>query len=147
MKAGRVDGFGRVYDARGKPLLYQEEYIVQQNRGFVSSDAPDAPLSLMEGDMYLTNWRLLVLGPVKQEFVTDEVSTEGYHSARFRPDLSKPACDYLELYLDEVRNAKRSILGDLKLFVPRGCVDVSGTSKEFKGELLKAVEWYLRSRR
>lgn len=147
MRSGREEGFGHVYDAKGKPMLFQEEYVVKQNKCFVSSDCPEAPLGLMEGEVYLTNWRILALGPLKQVIVTDTLASGTYHAARIRHDLSKPACDFLEVYLDEIRDMKKTLLGDLKLFVPRGCIDVGGSSKEFRAELMKAVEWYLRSRR
>ncbi len=147
MRAGREDGFGRIYDAKGRPMLYQEEYVVTQNKGFVSCDVPEAPLPITEGDVYLTNWRLLCLGPMKEDYATEAVTFASHAGARVRPDLSRPVCDYLELYLDEVIEAKKSILGDVKLLVPRGTIDMSGMSKEFRAEVLKAVEWYQRSRR
>jgi hypothetical protein len=147
MRAGREDGYGHIYDAKCKPMLYQEEYVVTQQKGFVQCDCPEAPLPITEGDLYLTNWRLVALGPMAQDFAIDTVTFASHAGARIRPDLSHPVCDYLEIYLDEVLEAKKSLLGDVKLYVRRGTVDLSGTTKEFKSELLKAVEWYQRSRR
>ena len=57
------------------------------------------------------------------------------------------ACNYLEVFLDEVREVKKSLLGEMKLRMKVGTVDMSGMSKPFRSELAKALEWYLTVKR
>ncbi len=147
MRAGREDGFGYIYDKDCELLLYQDEYVVSQEKGFVTSDSPLAPFPVTEGELMLTNWRLVCLGPSRQEVHVDTVQTLSHRGMRVRPELSHPICDYLEIYLDEIRDFKKTLLGEVKLSVLRGAVEVSGVSKEFRSELLKALDWYSRSKR
>ena len=142
MRAGREDGYGYIYDEECKLLLYQDEYVVTKEKGFVASDSPHAPFPVTEGELMLTNWRLVCLGPTRQEVHVDTVQTLSHRGMRVRPELSHPICDYLEIYLDEVKDFKKTLLGEIKLSVSRGSVEVSGITKEFRSELLKALEWY-----
>ena len=50
-------------------------------------------------------------------------------------------------YLDEVKEFKKSLLGELKLRMRVGMVEISGVTKAFRTELVKALDWYIRSRR
>lgn len=145
MRAGKDDGFGQVYDQEARVILYQDEYVVSEDKGFVSSSCRDAPFPLTEGQVFLTNWRLVVLGPSEAQIHVDRVSDLSHSGLRVRPELSQSVCSFLEVYLDEVTEFKKSLLGELKLKLAGGSVEVSGISKPFRVELLKALEWYKKS--
>ena len=147
MRSGREDGCGQVYDQEAQLLLYHDEYVVSNDKGFVSSNCPEAPFPLIEADLHLTNWRLVALGP-KQSVVDVHTVSEG--TARHLsvlPSTGRCACDYLMLYLDEVREFKKSLLGELKLRMTVGTVELSGLGKPFRAELAKALDWYLTPKR
>jgi hypothetical protein len=143
MRAGREDGCGQVYDQDAQPLLYQDEYIVSQDKAFVGSNVPEAPYPLTEADIYLTNWRLLAIGEPHAH--VDVQATGSQHYAVIGG--SECACEYLEVFLDEVREFKKSLLGELKLRMQVGTVEISGLSKPFRAELGKALDWYLTPKR
>ena len=145
MRSGREDGCGQVYDQDANVLLYQDEYVVVKEKGFISSNCPDAPYPLTESELYLTNWRLIALGPQGTYHSVDTVS-DGMHQ-HYTVGGGECACDFLEVYLDEVKELKKSLLGELKLRMIVGQVELTGLSKPFRSELVKALEWYLTPRR
>ena len=146
MRSGREDGCGHVYDQEANPLLYQDEYIVSQDKAFVTSNCPDAPFPLIEAECYLTNWRLLAIGEPSAHVDVQTTQSGGYshYAVVGQTDC---ACEYLEIYLDEVREFKKSLLGELKLRMSVGTVEITELAKPFKKELQKALEWYLTPRR
>ncbi len=146
MRSGREDGCGQVYDQDARPLLYQDEYIVVQDRAFVASNCPEAPYPLIEANVYLTNWRFLAIGDPRAHV---DVGTVGYGTARHYAVVGQTdwACEYLEVYLDEVREYKKSLLGELKLRMGVGTVELTELPKPFKVELTKALDWYLTPKR
>ncbi len=147
MRAGREDGCGQIYDADANVMLYQDEYVVSKDNGFVASNCPDAPYPVTEADVFLTNWRIVALGPMKAH-VDVQTVTAGTHShLSVVPGGAVCACDYLEIFLDEVREVKKTLLGELKLRMQVGTVEISGLTKPFRTELFKALEWYLTPRR
>lgn len=145
MRAGREDGCGQVYDQEANLVLFKDEYVVSKDNGFVGSNCPEAPYPVTEADIYLTNWRFVALGPMRTLVDVDRVQmgTRGHLAV----GQSRPACDFLEVYLDEVKEFKKSLMGELKLRMKLGTVEVSGVSKPFKAELSKALDWYLKSSR
>jgi hypothetical protein len=143
MRSGREDGCGQVYDQDANVLLYQDEYVVSKNKCFVGSNSPEAPFPVTEVDLHLTNWRLVALGP-KESVVDVRTVVAGTHShLSVVPATDRCACDFLELYLDEVREFKKSLMGELKLRLRVGTVEISGLGKPFRTELIKALDWYL----
>jgi hypothetical protein len=146
MRAGREDGCGQVYDQEANPLLYQDEYIVIQDKAFVASNCPDAPYPLTEANCYLTNWRFLAIGDPQAHVDVQTTQSHGYshYAVVGQTDC---ACDYLEVYLDEVREVKKTLLGELKLRMQVGTVDITELPKAFRKELQKALEWYLTPKR
>ena len=147
MRAGREDGCGQIYDRDANVLLYQDEYVVAKDKGFVSSNCPEAPYPVTEADVYLTNWRFVALGPMKPFVDVQTVSDGTARHLSVAPGGYQCACDYLELFLDEVREVKKSLLGELKLRMKVGTVEMSGLSKPFRNEIAKALEWYLSVKR
>jgi len=146
MRAGREDGCGQVYDQDANPLLYQDEYIVVQDKAFVASNCPDAPYPLTEASCFLTNWRFLAIGEPRAH--VDVQSTKGQGHAHYAVVAQTDcACDFLEIYLDEVREIKKTLLGELKLRMNVGTVEITELPKPFKKELKKALEWYLTAKR
>ena len=143
MRSGREDGCGQVYDQEANPLLYQDEYIVSQDKAFVASNCPEAPMSLTEANCYLTNWRFLAIGE-PQAHVDIETTRSHGHDHYAVVGQTECACEYLEVYLDEVREFKRSLLGELKLRLQVGTVEITELSKPFRKELHKALEWYIK---
>ena len=143
MRTGREDGLSQVYDGEANPLLYQDEYIVTQDKCFVGSNSPDAPFPVTEVQLYLTNWRLVALGEKEPLVHVDTVMEYGQQHYRVRPEGQQYACPYLEVYLDEVREFKKSLLGELKLRLQVGTVEISDLAKPFRVELVKALDWYL----
>ena len=146
MRSGREDGCGHVYDQGANVLLYQDEYVVSKDKAFVSSNCPDAPYPLTEADLYLTNWRLVAIGP-KGSHVDVQTVTSGTQQHLSVVGDATCACEYIEVYLDEVREFKKTLLGELKLRLQVGMVEISGLSKPFRVELAKALEWYLTPRK
>lgn len=142
MRSGLEDGCNQVYDQEANPLLYQDEYIVSTDNAFVASNCPEAPFALAEVTCYLTNWRFLAIGEPKAHVDVQRTSAHGYdhYAVVGQTDC---ACDYLEVYLDEVREFKRTLLGELKLRMNVGTVEITELAKPFRKELLKALEWYL----
>jgi len=145
MRAGREDGCGQVYDQQANLVLYQDEYVVSKDKGFVESNCPEAPYPVTEADVYLTNWRFVALGPLKTLVEVDRVQMGT--RAHLAVGQSTCACDFLEVYLDEVKEFKKSLMGELKLRMKVGTVEVQGVSKPFRAELTKALDWYLKSKR
>jgi hypothetical protein len=142
MRSGREDGANQVYDQEAKPLLYQDEYVVVSDKAFVASNVPEAPFPLTEANCYLTNWRFLAIGEPQAYVDVQRTSSIGYSHYAVVGETDC-ACDYLEVYLDEVREFKRTLLGELKLRMVVGTVDLTELSKPFRKELLKALEWYI----
>ena len=145
MRAGREEGSGQVYDQQANLVLFKDEYVVSKDKGFVGSNCPEAPYPVTEASIYLTNWRIVALGPIGTQVEVDRVQT-GTH-AHLTVGQSRMACDFLEVYLDEVKEFKKSLMGELKLRMKVGTVEISGVSKPFKTELSKALDWYLKSHR
>jgi hypothetical protein len=143
MRAGREDGLSQVYDVEANPLLYQDEYIVTQDKCFIGCNAPDAPFPVTEVQLFLTNWRLVALGEKEPLVHVDTVMEYGQQHYRVRPEGEQFACSFLEVYLDEVREFKKSLLGELKLRLNVGTVEISDLPKPFRVELIKALDWYL----
>jgi hypothetical protein len=147
MRAGREDGCGQVYDQDANLLMYQDEYVVSRDDVFITSNCPEAPFPIIEATVYLTNWRLVALGQMVNH-VDVQTVTSGTHShLSVVPGGVKCAASYLEIFLDEVREFKKSLLGEIKLRMQVGTVDISSVSKPFRVELFKALEWYLTPRR
>ncbi len=146
MRAGREDGCGQVYDVDANPMLYQDEYIVSQDKAFVASNCPDAPYPLTEANCYLTNWRFLAIGEPQSHVDVQTTQSHGY-SRYAVVGQTDCACEFLEVYLDEVREVKRTLLGELKLRMSVGTVDITELAKVFRKELQKALEWYLTPKR
>ena len=146
MRAGREDGCGQVYDQEAKPLLYQDEYIVIEEKAFVASNCPDAPYPLTEANCFLTNWRFLAIGPPRSHMDVQTTQARG-HAHYAVVGQTDCACDFLEVYLDEVREIKRTLLGEVKLRMKMGMVEITELPKPFRKELQKALEWYLKSNR
>ena len=147
MRAGREDGCGQIYDADGTVLLYQDEYVVSKDKGFVASNCPDAPYPMTEADVYLTNWRIVAMGPMKTHMDVQTVTAGTHSHLSVVPGGTTLAADYLEVFLDEVREVKKTLLGELKLRMQVGTVEISGLTKPFRTELIKALEWYLTPKR
>jgi hypothetical protein len=145
MRSGREDGCGQVYDQDANVLLFQDEYVVAKDEGFIGSNCPSAPFPITETQLFLTNWRLVALSD-PQTVVNVQRVAEGTHAhLTVLPGSSECACDYLEVYLDEVREFKKSLLGEIKLRMQVGTVELTGLSKPFRAELAKALDWYLTS--
>lgn len=147
MRAGREDGCGQVYDQDANLLMYQDEYVVSKDDGFITSNCPEAPFPIIEATVYLTNWRLVALGQMTSH-VDVQTVTSGTHShLSVVPGGFKCVAPYLEIFLDEVREFKKTLLGEIKLRMQVGTVELSSISKPFRVELAKALEWYLTARR
>ena len=142
MRSGREEGCGHVYDQQANPLLFQDEYIVTQEKAFVASNCPEAPFPISEVTCYLTNWRFLAIGEPQAHVDVQRTSAHGYDHYAVVAETDC-ACEFLEVYLDEVREFKRSLLGELKLRMTVGTVEITELSKPFRKELMKALEWYL----
>jgi len=145
MRAGREDGYGQVYDQNAQVLLYQDEHVVSTDKAFVTSNSPAAPFPVTETDLFLTNWRLIALGKPEAHVDVARVG-EGMHQ-HMSVASTITACDFLEVYLDEVMEYKKSLLGELKLRMRVGMVEMTGLSKPFRSELLQALDWYLTPKR
>jgi hypothetical protein len=143
MRSGREDGCGQVYDQDANVLLYQDEYIVSRAKGFIGSNCPEAPFPVTETEIFLTNWRLVALGPKEAHVEVNQVKSGTHSHFTVIPGGSECACEFLEVYLDEVREFKKTLLGELKLRLRVGTVELSGLEKPFRVELVKALDWYL----
>lgn len=147
MRAGKEEGLEQVYDDEGHVILYQDEYIVSQEQCICGSSVPRVHFPLTEGTLHLTNWRIVMLGKMETLVEVDTVSESIHRGMRLRPELERKVCPFLEVYLDEVTEYKKTLLGEVKLTVGQGTVDISNLSKQLRGELLKALDWYLKSRK
>jgi len=147
MRAGREDGSGQVYDQDANLLMYQDEYVVSKDNGFVASNCPDAPFPIVEATVYLTNWRLVALGPMTSHVDVQTVSAGTHSHLSVVPGGVRSAAPYLEIFLDEVREFKKTLLGEIKLRMQVGTVELTSVSKPFRVELAKALEWYLTPKR
>jgi hypothetical protein len=145
MRSGREDGCGQVYDQDANLLLFTDEYVVSKDRGFIGSNSPNAPFPVTETDLVLTNWRLVALGDMQPVMNVERIGTGAHAHLTVVPGSKANACEFLEVYLDEVRDLKKTLLGELKLRMQVGTVEMSGMTKAFRVELVKALDWYLTS--
>jgi hypothetical protein len=147
MRAGREDGSGQVYDPDANLLMYQDEYVVSTDSCFITSNCPEAPFPIIEATVYLTNWRLVALGPLVSHVDVQTVSAGTHSHLSVVPGGVKSVAPYLEIFLDEVREFKKTLLGEIKLRMQVGTIEISSVSKPFRVELSKALEWYLTPKR
>lgn len=147
MRAGREDGCGQVYDQDANLLMYQDEYIVSKDNVFIASNCPEAPFPIIEATVYLTNWRLVALGPLTNHVEVQTVTAGTHSHLTVVPGGAQCAAPYLEIFLDEVREFKKTLLGEIKLRMQVGTLEISSVSKPFRVELFKALEWYLTPKR